>query len=292
MLRPIDRIVDLLDPSLNQLHDIDVDEARRRVLSGDPAAVRTIDGSFALLAVDGVRVRMARSLDRPMRYFLAKRHEGPALIVADRIDTMQQALRDAGLEGQFHPSYTRMVPAHFIVDLALVGCPDPIRPTRVSSRLFVAACLPISTSSDVATSARSPTKRRSGCAVSTHRRRSVSASLAASIAVPCSWSSITRCCVLGCRRRASRRSCSISGEGPDVEQARAFLSSVGLSMFLEEVAGRADDFSTSNGRFVCSKTTSRSTSSAPRWGCCSARGFASAIPSGAISPTVTAATRI
>ena len=31
------------------------------------------------------------------------------------------------------------------------------------------------------------------------------------------------------------------GEGPDVEQARAFLSGVGLSMFLEEVAGRADD---------------------------------------------------
>ncbi len=28
-----------------------VDEARRRVLSADPAAVRAIDGSFALVAV-------------------------------------------------------------------------------------------------------------------------------------------------------------------------------------------------------------------------------------------------
>jgi asparagine synthase (glutamine-hydrolysing) len=31
------------------------------------------------------------------------------------------------------------------------------------------------------------------------------------------------------------------GDGPDVEQARAFLSTLGLSMFLEEIAGRADD---------------------------------------------------
>ena len=60
-----------------------------------------------------------------MRYFLAKRHEGPALFVADRIDTLQRALDDAGLAGQFHPSYTRMVPAHYVVEIALVGCPDP-----------------------------------------------------------------------------------------------------------------------------------------------------------------------
>src|SRR5262249_51833745 len=125
MQRPIERVLDLLDPALNQFHGLDVTEARRAVLSGDPAAVRAIDGSFALVAVDGITVRMARSLDRPMRYFLAKRHEGPALIVADRIDALRRALEDAGLDGQFHPSYTRMVPAHHIVELALVGCPDP-----------------------------------------------------------------------------------------------------------------------------------------------------------------------
>ena len=102
-----------------------LDEARRRVLGGDPADVRAIDGSFALIAVDGITVRMARSLDRPMRYFLAKRHEGPALFVADRIDTLQRALDDDGLGQQFHPSYTRMVPAHHVIEIALVGCPDP-----------------------------------------------------------------------------------------------------------------------------------------------------------------------
>lgn len=68
---------------------------------------------------------MARSLDRPMRYFLAKVAEGPLLVVADRIDLIQEYLQQEGLEGQFHPSYTRMVPAHHVTTIELVGCPDP-----------------------------------------------------------------------------------------------------------------------------------------------------------------------
>jgi len=121
----IERVVDLLEPSLNRIHNMTADEARQRLLSGKPEHVREIDGSFALLARDGKTVRMARSLDRPMRYFLAKRHEGPALIVADRIDAIYQQLKAEGLDNQFHPSYTRMVPAHHVVEIQLVGCPDP-----------------------------------------------------------------------------------------------------------------------------------------------------------------------
>ena len=121
----VERVVDLLDPNLNQIHNMPVEQARKRVLSGDPAAVRGIDGSFALLAREGKRVLMARSLDRPMRYFLAKRAAGPALIVADRIDAIHDCLKAEGLDGQFHPSYTRMVPAHYITEIQLVGCPDP-----------------------------------------------------------------------------------------------------------------------------------------------------------------------
>ena len=121
----VERVVDLLDPGMNRLNNMGMDEARDRVLSGDAARVGEIDGSFAILARDGKTVRMARSLDRPMRYFLAKRQEGPALIVADRIDAIHEQLRREGLEGQFHPSYTRMVPAHYVVEIQLVGCPDP-----------------------------------------------------------------------------------------------------------------------------------------------------------------------
>src|SRR5271170_1182938 len=104
---------------------MNVEEARS-ILRDEPAeAVRQIHGSFALLARSGKTVRMARSLDRPMRYFLAKRAEGPALVVAPRIDTIFDWLKSEGLDGQFHPSYTRMVPAHYIVELQLIGCPDP-----------------------------------------------------------------------------------------------------------------------------------------------------------------------
>lgn len=121
----LERVVDLLDPSLNRLTEGTIEEARQKILSGDPEAVRGIRGSFALIAKQGKTVRMARSLDRPMRYFLAKRHEGPALIVADRIDALYAWLKSEGFENQFHPSYTRMVPAHHIAEIQLIGCPDP-----------------------------------------------------------------------------------------------------------------------------------------------------------------------
>src|SRR5918993_3825800 len=125
MLQYVECVVDLLDPALNAIGNMSLEEARRRVLSGDAESVARIEGSFAIVAKDGITVRLARTLDRPMRYFLAKRQEGPALFVADRIDALHHALAAEGLAGQFHPSYTRMAPAHYIVALRLVGCPDP-----------------------------------------------------------------------------------------------------------------------------------------------------------------------
>jgi asparagine synthase (glutamine-hydrolysing) len=68
---------------------------------------------------------MARSIGRPLRYFIAKRAAGPNLIVAERIDTIYDYLISEGLDDQFHPSYTRMVPAHYITKIELLGCPDP-----------------------------------------------------------------------------------------------------------------------------------------------------------------------
>lgn len=121
----LEQVVDLTEGRLNVIHNMTVSEAVQRVLSGAPQAVREIEGSFALIARDGKTVRMARSMDRPMRYFLAKRHEGPALVVADRIDAIHGWLKAQRFGEQFHPSYTRMVPAHYVVEIQLVGCPDP-----------------------------------------------------------------------------------------------------------------------------------------------------------------------
>jgi asparagine synthase (glutamine-hydrolysing) len=60
-----------------------------------------------------------------MRTFIVKRTAGPALVVAHRIEDIRQWLHDQGYGDQFHPSYTRMVPAHHITEVRLVGCPDP-----------------------------------------------------------------------------------------------------------------------------------------------------------------------
>jgi asparagine synthase (glutamine-hydrolysing) len=121
----VERVVDLIDPEANEIFNLTVEEARQRILGGPPNSVREISGSFSLIAQSGKTVRMARSLDRPMRYFLAKRQAGPMLIVASRIDTIHDWLKQEGLGEQFHPSYTRMVPAHHVVELQLIGCPDP-----------------------------------------------------------------------------------------------------------------------------------------------------------------------
>ncbi len=121
----VERLVSLLDPEANQILNMTVEEATEAVGSGDVDRVRAIDGHFALLHKDGQLVRMARSIGRPMRYFLAKRTEGPCLVVAERIDEIHDFLKSEGLDGQFHPSYTRMVPAHHVIELRLIGCPDP-----------------------------------------------------------------------------------------------------------------------------------------------------------------------
>ncbi len=245
MLLPISRVVDLLDPSLNQISNMDVEEARRRVWSADPTAIRAIDGSFALVASEGTTVRLARSMDRPMRYFLAKRHEGPALYVADRIDAVHQALEHDGLAGQFHPSYTRMIPAHYVVDLALVGCPDPDptytrfftpRPSVLPADLdeigkqYVGALY-----EEVATWLRSIETRAS-------HREPIGVAFSGGIDSASVFLVIYHAMLrLGLSPSRLKAFVLNLGDGPDVRQARTFLEATGLSMFLEEIEAAPED---------------------------------------------------
>jgi asparagine synthase (glutamine-hydrolysing) len=118
-------VFDLTDPERNVLFGMSLEEARERVGSGEVDRVRGIDGQFALAVQHGESVRLARSLQVPMRYFIAKQSDGPALVVAHRIDAIKAWLREHGLGDQFHSSYTRMVPAHHLTEIRLIGCPDP-----------------------------------------------------------------------------------------------------------------------------------------------------------------------
>ena len=240
----ISRVVDLLDPSVNHIYNMPVEEARARVLAGDPAAVRAIEGSFALVASQGRTVRLARSLDRPMRYFLAKRREGPALFVADRIDTLRTALDGEGLADQFHPAYTRMVPAHYIVDLALVGCPDPDpQYTRyfTPQRGTLPADLDEIGRRYIGALAREIAKWL----------RSIQASGGSGEPIGVEFSGgidsgsvflVTYHVMLQLGLSPARLKAFVLdvGGGPDVEQARTFLSSTGLSLFLEEIGAPPD----------------------------------------------------
>jgi asparagine synthase (glutamine-hydrolysing) len=121
----LSRVVDLTDPGRNVIYNMTHEEAVRIVRSGDVDAVRKIDGQFSLVSVEGKTVRMARSIGRPLRYFIAKQAAGPSLIIAERIDVIYDYLKREGLDDQFHPSYTRMAPAHYITKIELLGCPDP-----------------------------------------------------------------------------------------------------------------------------------------------------------------------
>ena len=250
MLQPVSRIVDLLDPALNRISNMSVGEARRRVLEGDPAGVRAIDGSFAIVAAEGVTVRLARSLDRPMRYFLAKRHEGPALYVADRIDTLHAALERDGLANQFHPSYTRMIPAHYVVEIALVGCPDP---DPIYTRFFTPQTNALPATLDeigrryVGAMANEIEKWLRH--IETSRHTDASSSAPESIGVAFSGGIDSGAVFLVTYHTMIRLGLSPTrlkafvlnfGAGPDLDQARAFLSAVGLSLFLEEIDAPAE----------------------------------------------------
>jgi asparagine synthase (glutamine-hydrolysing) len=188
---------------------------------------------------EGVTVRLARSLDRPMRYFLAKRQEGPALYVADRIDTLHKALATDGLADQFHPSYTRMVPAHYLVEVALVGCPDP---DPIYRRFFTPKTNSLPPTLDAIG------ERYVGAMAAEVEKwltQIESRSSAVSpIGVAFSGGIDSGAVFLVVYHTMLRLGLSPSrlkafvlnlGDGPDVGQARRFLAALGLSLFLEEI---------------------------------------------------------
>jgi asparagine synthase (glutamine-hydrolysing) len=233
---PISRVINLISEDSQRLWAVDESEARRRLLASDMDAVLAIDGSFALVAQDGDRVVLARSLDRPMRYFLAKATDGPVLIVAERIDEIAAELARHGWEGQFHPSYTRMAPAHHVTTLRLIGCPDP---NPVHRRFFDPPRATLSKDLDVI-------GRQYVEAVYGELRRWLAAHDTASpIGVPFSGG-IDSGAILLCLykllldegqspARLKAFTLSVDGAGEDARQAREFLNRTHLEMLGEIV---------------------------------------------------------
>jgi len=232
----VERVVDLTDPGANQIYNMSLDDARRLLLEQPAEAVRNIEGSFALLARSGKTVRMARSLDRPMRYFLAKRSEGPALVVAPRIDAIYDWLKSENLDGQFHPSYTRMVPAHHVVELQLIGCPDP---DPVYTRFFAPAMgiLPADLDAIGRAYISALAEEISRWLQSIPEKEPIGVCFSGGIdsgSVFLVTYYVLR--KLGMSLARLKAFTLDLGGGPDLDQAVAFVDRLGLSLFLEPVA--------------------------------------------------------
>jgi asparagine synthase (glutamine-hydrolysing) len=234
--RAISRVINLIPKDSQRLWASDESEAQCRLLASDADAVLRLDGSFAIVAQEGERVVLARSLDRPLRYFLAKAVDGPVLIVAERIDEIAGELARHGWSGQFHPSYTRMVPAHHVTTLRLVGCPDP---NPVHQRFFDPPRGTLAADLDVI-------GRHYIEAVYTELRRWLSVQDAkAPVGVPFSGGidsgAILLCLyklLLNEGQSASRLKAftlSIDGEGDDARQASDFLRRTSLEMLGEVI---------------------------------------------------------
>src|SRR5690348_12978197 len=234
--RAMARVVNLIPADSQRLWSVDESEARRSLLASDVDAVLGIDGSFALVAQEGERVVLARSLDRPMRYFLAKAADGPVLIVSERIDAIAAELARHGWSDQFHPSYTRMVPAHHVTTLRLVGCPDP---NPVHRRFFDPPRGMLPPDLDVIG------RRYIEAVYAELRRWLVAHDPAAPIGVPFSGG-IDSGAVLMCLNalllnegqspaRLKAFTLSVDGDGDDARQARDFLRRTNLEMLGETV---------------------------------------------------------
>ena len=125
MLQGVERLVDLAGMSGSGLTGASLDQIHDGIQTCDLTPLSMSNGHFAGTARDGKTVRMARTIGIPLRYFVAKMFHGPFLVVADRIDTLYDWCVSQKIGWQFDPLYTRMVPAHYLLEIDQIGCPDP-----------------------------------------------------------------------------------------------------------------------------------------------------------------------
>jgi len=125
MLLGVERLVDLVGPRQSALPAMTAQELTEAVRASDTDALGRAGGHFAATARDGQTVRLARTVGVPLRYFVAKMFHGPFLIASDRIDSLFEWCRQEKIGWQFDPLYTRMVPAHYLIEIDQIGCPDP-----------------------------------------------------------------------------------------------------------------------------------------------------------------------
>jgi asparagine synthase (glutamine-hydrolysing) len=138
-----------------------------------------------------------------------------------------------------------MVPAHYVVDLALVGCPDP-DPTYI--RYFTPGTAMLPSDLDeigrryVTALADEVRKWLQHVERLASRREAIGVAFSGGIDSGSVFLVVYHTLLqLGLSPARLKAFVLNLGNGPDVEQAHAFLSAVGLSLFLEEIDARPED---------------------------------------------------
>src|SRR5665647_790397 len=241
----ISKVVDLTNPAKNTIYNMTHEEAVEAVRSGNVEAVRKIDGQFSLVSVDGKTIRMARSIGRPIRYFIAKIPAGPQLVIAERIDVIFNYLKKEGLDHQFHPSYTRMAPAHYITTIELLGCPDP---NPVYSRFFTPKRNKLTNDPEII--GKNYMRALYLEIKKWLKYRAISGPVGVTFSAGIDSGSVFLLTYQALRdlgespSRLKAFTLSVDGDGADLIQARKFLETLNLEMFLEpiEISGTALDW--------------------------------------------------
>ena len=233
----IEKVVNLLDPNKNIIYNMSVEEATDLLKTGDSEKVRQIDGQFALVSVVGKSIKLTRSIGRPLRYFIAKLQAGPCLIISDRIDIIYNYLKENGLDDQFHPSYTRMAPAHYITNIELLGCPDP---NPIYDRYFTPERNSFK-SNDIDEIGQAYMSTLYDELVKWLKFKATAGPIGVSFSAGIDSGSVFLLTYHALRQlgespsRLKAFTLSVDGGGADLVQAREFLDKLGLGMFLEPV---------------------------------------------------------
>lgn len=109
-----------------------LEHAKAIITDGDVDRLRELNGQYGIVGRNNTKsdvtkydvVRLARSVAQPLRYAFVDSDGGESdreshVFVSDRIETIMKAIRnEERLQGvEFHFTYTRMVPAHTLVEL-------------------------------------------------------------------------------------------------------------------------------------------------------------------------------
>jgi asparagine synthase (glutamine-hydrolysing) len=164
-------------------------------------------------------------------------------VLAERIDTIYNYLKQEGLDDQFHPSYTRMAPAHYITTIELLGCPDP---SPVYKRFFTPDRNRFK-NSDVEQLG----KLYIGTLYEEIKKwlqfRAKTGPIGVTFSAGIDSGSVfllTYHALLELGESPSRLKAftlSINGDGEDLKQARKFLETLGLELFLEPIEIEASE---------------------------------------------------